>query len=439
VLIAGNDSSIARIVAVSARVYYGPMQQAARNRASDPGTEFTCTVTTLSGIEQILSAELTALGIPEHTVVSRAIAFQAGREDIYRCLHQLRTGLRVLVHIGSFEAHDADELYRKAGEIPWNSVISGENTFAVSCTVASDLFHHSGFAALKLKDAVVDQFRARTGRRPNVEPEHPDVRLHLHIEGSRCTVSRDAAGDSLHKRGYRLKAGDAPLTETLAAGLLGLSGFSPGSLLVDPFCGSGTIVIEAALMALGIPPGELRTRFGLSYGCERWLDFDSRLWKKVTGAESHAKSGDVQLFGFDLDQKVIAIAQENARRAGVDHAVHFQQADVRTLDLDRVAGGRIAAARSGGGSRLVVANPPYGERLVDPDLGDLYRATGDTLKRQFAGFDAWVLSGNFAALKQVGLRSERRIPLMNGPLECRYVHFKLREKQQEEVNRHDDT
>jgi len=414
------------------------MQQLTRNSAIDPGTLFTCTVTTLSGIEQVLAGELAALGITEQNVVSRAITFQAVREDIYRCLHHLRTGLRVLVHVGSFEAHDADELYRKAGEIPWNTVISGGNTFAVSCTVASDLFHHSGYAALKLKDAVVDQFRERTGHRPNVDAEHPDVRLHLHIEGSRCIVSRDAAGDSLHKRGYRLKAGDAPLTETLAAGLLGLSGFSPEALLVDPFCGSGTIVIEAALIALGIPPGELRTRFGLSYGCERWLDFDVPLWKKVTAAGQRPKAADVRLFGFDLDPKVIAIAQENARRAGVDHAVHFEQADIRTLDLGRVAGGRIAAAPSGGGARLVVANPPYGERLVDPDLGDLYRATGDTLKRQFAGFDAWILSGNFAALKQVGLRSQRRIPLTNGPLECRYVHFKLRERQPDEVTRHDD-
>ncbi len=401
-------------------VYYGPMQSAT-------STTETCTVTTLTGLEPVLVQEIESLGIRDVVSGSRAVSFSGTRRDTFRCLHLLRTALRVLVRIDEFEANNPDELYQHVSRIEWRRYLSTGMTFAVDCTSASQVFRHSGFAALRVKDAIVDQFRKQSGQRPSVRPERPDLRVNLHINGTHCVLSRDAAGESLHKRGYRTQAGEAPLTETLASGMVQLAGWTPQTLVIDPFCGSGTIVIEAALIAAGIPPGTLRQKFGMTYGCETWLDFDSSLWKSVCSSKQASTPGPGPVgIGFDVSRKMVDLSRENAQRAGVADLVVFDLADVRTFSSTRDGGGIVAKAVAENRPRMVVANPPYGERLKGDDVGDLYRATGDTLKHQFPGADAWILSGNFAALKRVGLRSERRIPLMNGPIECRFVHYHLR-------------
>ncbi len=400
------------------------------------------TITTLAGLEEILAQELTGLGITVSSTRRQAVGATGNRLDLYRSLYHLRTALRVLVHIDTFDARNPDELYRLAGRTDWSRLLDGSQTFAVDCTASSSFFRNSGFAALRLKDAIADQFRSRTGRRPSVQTDFPDLRIHLHIEESRCTLSRDAAGDSLHRRGYRTRTGEAPLNEVLAAGMILLSGWRPDAPLVDPFCGSGTIVIEAAMIAAGIAPGALRRRYGAgsgsrrrqsdgreptgggrtAYGCMAWKDFNPSLWSKAgEGERSERGACDASIVGLDASAEVLGAAKENAKRARVDDLICLEGADARRVNRSDVCGGAAAGADRG----TIVTNPPYGERIPAASVGDLYREMGDNFKRHFGGFDAWVLSGNLAALKQVGLRSERRITLYNGPLECRFVHYRL--------------
>ncbi|HUX14487.1 MAG TPA: THUMP domain-containing protein [Spirochaetia bacterium] len=428
----------------------------------------TITATTLSGLESVLESEIADLNLAVIGSENRAVTFKGSLRELYLSLYHLRTALRLLVHITSFDARDPQELYRSVGRIDWSAYLDGDQTFAIDCTANSSIFRHTDYAALKAKDAIVDQFRTRTGRRPSVRTDFPNLRIHLHIEGTRCTVSRDAAGESLHRRGYRSRAGEAPLNEVLAAGMILLSGWKPGNALVDPFCGSGTIAIEAAMIGAGISPGSIRRRIGAgegarrrrpqersgsiraadpgdqtigreaisdrtAYGCQSWKDFDRQLWEEIpttaTNAPAEENPRDLhdaeigpQIFGFDLADDVLVAARENAKSAGVNKLICFDQADVRELHPEALCGGRWRNDLNPG---VIVTNPPYGERLSDLAIDDLYRATGDTFKRAFPGWHAWVLSGNMAALKRVGLRSERRIPLHNGPIECRFVHYPL--------------
>ncbi|HYF04130.1 MAG TPA: THUMP domain-containing protein [Patescibacteria group bacterium] len=367
---------------------------------------------TLFGLEDILSAELEALGAQEVTTFTRAVRFEGDTEMMYRANLHLRTALRILLPIHSFSAENEKGLYDGMQELDWSEILKETDTLAIDAAVSSQFFNHSKYVTQLSKDAIVDQFREKTGVRPSVDLDNPTVRLNIHIFEDECTVSLDSSGDSLHKRGYRTDTNIAPLNEVLAAGLVLLSGWTGQSNLVDPMCGSGTILIEAAMLALKIPPQMFRKNFGF----KNWPDFDAELWAKVLKEANDAvlKEFPHQIVGSDISLRTIEIARDNIRNAGLEKFIKVEE---RRLEH--------TTPPEGGG--FVLMNPPYGERLTNVDVEMLYKQIGDVLKQKYKGYEAWLLTSNREALKAVGLRTSRKIPLYNGPLECRFVRYDLYE------------
>ncbi len=368
-------------------------------------------VTVSKGLEDVVSHELKAMGLAVLDVSPGIVAFKGKKEDAWRANLWLRAGRRVLLPIGSFMAGSAETLYEGARNLPWPDVLSLDRTFAVEATVKDSPFNHSGFVALKVKDAVADAFRKRSGRRPDVDRRDPDVGIVVHVAGRTCTVSLDLSGGPLHKRGYRVKSVSAPLNETLAAGMLLTAGFDGRRPFADPFCGSGTILIEAALIASRTAPGLLRTG---PFGFQRWPDFDEKVWTKIRSeAEKSVVRPAFPLYGSDRSKGAVKAAEVNAAQAVVDPWVRLECRDVRDF------GPR-------GKHGLIVTNPPYGDHAgADEDLPALYGALGDVLKQRCGGWTACVLTGSTALGKCVGLHAKRRIRLFNGPMECRMLVYEL--------------
>lgn len=371
--------------------------------------------TTFPGLEAFCRSELEALGVPVHSVSRGMVAFGGGTAGLYTATLWCRTALRILRPIANFRAADAAELYLKAKRIRWERWLSRSTTFAIDATLSSSIFTHSHYVALKTKDALVDRLRDRLGARPDVDIERPDLRIRIHVADTLFTVYLDAGGESLHRRGYRLQQGAAPLNEAVAAALLLAAGYTGETPLVDPFCGSGTLVVEAALIAARIAPGLLRPNHAL----ERWTDHDPELWSRLRDdAERLRREPRAPIVGSDIEPQLIEAATRNAERAGTAAWVDLSVCDCRALVPPP-------------GSGLVVTNPPYGVRLAHDDLEGLYRSFGDSLKRHYDGYDAWVLCGSPDLLKAIGLRADRRIPLLNGNLECRLAHFSIRGRRQD--------
>lgn len=365
---------------------------------------------TFFGLEGVLADELAALGAEQLRRGRRMVAFNGDRELMYRANIALRTAVRVLKPIATFTAADDAALYRGVGLIDWQEHLNATSTLAVDPVVHGGVFTNSLYAAQRAKDSIVDQLRERTGQRPSVNLADPDLRINLHIDRQRVTVYLDASGDSLHKRGYRAAAGEAPINEVLAAGILRLTGWDAKSALADFMCGSGTFLIEAALMARRIAPGLVRQR----YGYMRWQDFDRALHERLLG-EARAEvlqSVPFRLFGSDLDAGVIDLARENARRAGVARDIDWQVASFEQVSPPAPRG-------------TLVVNPPYDERMQVRQIETVYRRLGDALKRRWPGYTAWVFTGNLEAGRQIGLRPTARLPLFNGPIECRLLEFPL--------------
>ena len=338
------------------------------------------------------------------------VAFHGDQRLMYRANIALRTAVRMLQPIATFTAADDAGLYRGVGLIDWQEHLDPGSTLAVDPVVHGGVFTNSLYAAQRAKDAIVDQLRERTGQRPSVDLVDPDLRINLHIDRQRVTVYLDASGDSLHKRGYRAAAGEAPINEVLAAGILRLTGWDAKSALADFMCGSGTFLIEAALMARRIAPGLVRQR----YGYVRWKDFDRALHERLLG-EARADvlaSLPFRLAGSDLDAGVIELAKENARRAGVARDIDWQVASFEQASPPAPTG-------------TLVVNPPYDERMQVRQIETVYRRIGDALKRRWPGYTAWVFTGNLEAGRQIGLRPASRVPLFNGPIECRLLEFPL--------------
>lgn len=378
--------------------------------ANYPVTEFTYFATTAKGLEEVLAAELRNLGVAEVRPVAGGVHFRGSRADGYRACLWLRTANRVLQPIATFACHSADELYQGVGACPWEEFLAPGMTLALDASVRDSALTHSRFAALKGKDAIVDRLRARCGQRPNIDTAQPDLPVNLHIHKNLCTVSLDLAGEGLHRRGYRLERTVAPLRETLAAGLLLLSGWDGETPFVDPMCGSGTLPIEAALLATRTAPG-----LGRSFAFQAWPGFDASSWQALRD-EAHQlrRPAPAPILGADRDPRALKIARENAARLpGATGGILWDRAEFSRL-----------VPPAGPGTLL--CNPPYGERLRDDAaLEMLYRNLGDTLKQRWTGWTAWVLTGNLAAAKHVGLKATRRIPLWNGPLECRLLKYEL--------------
>ncbi|MBI2355140.1 MAG: RNA methyltransferase [Deltaproteobacteria bacterium] len=378
--------------------------------ASPPDVPLHCFAAVPRGAEEMTAAELAALGIRGAAVGRGGVSFTTGRAGLYRANLWLRSASRVLVGLAEFPCATPDELYAGVHAIAWQELITPAMTLAVDCTLRDSALTHSGFVALKTKDAIVDRIREACGSRPNVDTAAPDVRVNIHLAKNRCSVSLDSSGEPLDRRGYRLERTEAPLRETLAAAVIALTGWDGTIPLVDPMCGSGTIPIEAALLAARTPPGLRR-----SFGFQRWLDFDNRLWDRLLKeAEGGIQRLPVGLItGYDQDSRALVLAAKNAAKAGFEGQLHFFHA---TLE----------AFRPEGDKGVLIVNPPYGMRLgEEEELRELYCRIGDIMKQRCRGWTGFVLTGNLELAKYIGLKASRRFVLFNGPIECRLLRYEL--------------
>lgn len=364
---------------------------------------------TFAGLEEILSKEIEAIGGQNIQVTKRGVLFEGDQKVLYRANYELRTALRILVSLHSFKAENEQVLYKKVREIEWWKLMDLNQTFAIDAITRSNIFKHSQYVGLRTKDAIADQFRDKMNRRPSVSPEKPDVRINIHIHDTEVNLSLDASGDSLHKRGYRLSAMEAPISEVLAAGMIKLSGWDATKPLTDAMCGSGTIPIEAAMIASNTPP-QLRR----AYFCfKNWLDFDKNTWESVI-SEAAANVVRIQqpISGSDWSQKAIQMAWKNVENAGFREKIFLKRHDFFDLKPKEESG-------------FLVMNPPYDERLKLEDAIQFHKQVGDALKKNWKGWTAWILTANLEAAKFIGLRPTRRIPLFNGALECKLLKFDM--------------
>ncbi|GAB3236772.1 THUMP domain-containing protein [Hymenobacter seoulensis] len=383
----------------------------ADNRRSAP---FYMTATTQFGLEEVLAEELRQLGAKIEKVGQRAIEFTGDTQLLYEACLWCRTAMRILKPFAGFYARDEKALYREVGRIDWSKYIRQDQTFAITAVVNKSTFEHSLFVAQLTKDAIVDQFRNRTGERPSVDVKNPDIRLHLHMIENEVILSLDASGESLHRRGYRQQTNVAPLNEALAAGLLLLSGWDGKKPLIDPMCGSGTLLTEAALIAQRIAPGLYHQG---KFGFENWADFDASLWESVQMDAKQMRLEEPQAYiaGSDLSREFIELARENVAAADLEDFIRLGVRDVKEAK---------APAKEEPG--IVIMNPPYGERIgEEAEMDALYKTIGDTLKSGFQGYDAFIFTGNLEAAKRIGLKTSRRIPLYNGPIDCRLLKYEL--------------
>ncbi len=364
---------------------------------------------TLFGLEKVLSEELTELGATDVKILNRAVAFSGDKELLYRANYYLRTALKILIPIVDGVVNNEQELYDFVRTVYWERYMSVNDTLAVEVAVKSSYFKHSQYISQKIKDAVVDQFRDKHGVRPSVDLENPSLRINAFIQDNAITLSRDSSSESLHRHGYRMRQGPAPLNEVLAAGMIKIAGWDKSKPLVDFMCGSGTIPVEAAMMAANIPPGDLRESFGF----QRWKDYDPALFNKiVTERNVPPRKLKTMIFASDISDDYIKLSRRHAQNAGVLRYIQFS-----TLPFNEV----IPPIGPG----TVIINPPYGERVVQENLNDLYKQIGDMLKKSYTGYDAWIISGNAEAMKNVGLRPSPKVILYNGQLECRYNRYSL--------------
>lgn len=365
--------------------------------------------TTAFGLEQILANELSALGAGKVKILNRAVSFLADLELLYKANYTSRTAFLILEPIARFKAGDADQLYKGANSVDWSSWMNYKKTFMVNATVNSPDFNHSGFVALKVKDALVDYFRDNTGLRPVVDVKNPEVRIQVHIYQQDCTISIDSSGGSLHRRGYRLEGSIAPLNEVLAAGMVLISGWNGDTPLVDPMCGSGTILAEAFGIATQTPAGIDREDFGFMH----WPNFDKRLFDRIKNACKQAvREINQPIYGFDISEKAIDAAKHNLSRLGIADKIKLEAKDFENLEPP-VHG------------CTLIMNPPYGERIINENLEQFYQLIGTKLKHTWSGSEAWILSGNPEALKHIGLKPSGKYTLYNGQLPCKFQRYTL--------------
>ena len=363
---------------------------------------------TFQGLENVLAEELTQLGANNIKIGRRMVSYTGDQEMLYRSNFCLRTAIRVLKPIKHFRATSADEVYEAVKAIDWTQYLSNDTTFAVDSVVYSTEFRHSKFVAYKVKDAIVDQFRENTGNRPNIRVSNPDIQLNMHIAEYDCTLSLDSSGESLHRRGYRQEAVEAPLNEVLAAGIILMTGWRGETDFIDPMCGSGTLPIEATLIARNIAPGVFRKSFAF----ERWADFDAELFDKIYNDDSQEREFLHHAYGYDNNRAAVAIAGQNVKAAGLTNDITIEFQDFKDFTQP--------AEKS-----IIVTNPPYGERIKPEDLLGLYKMIGGQFKHQFVDNEAWVLSYREECFDAIGLKSSLKVPLYNGSLECELRKYQM--------------
>lgn len=366
---------------------------------------------TAAGLEDLLVQELQNLGAKEIEKSGKAVIVKnCNLRELYLYNLGLRTANRVLLPVDQFYAKDEAHFYKKINSIEWENYVQASGSIAVRSTVIQSAFRNSHFLSLKAKDAIVDRFRKLSGERPSVDLETPDLAIDIQVFRGKCTVSLDSSGQSLHKRGYRTEARKAPLNEVLAAGMILMTGWQGERTFIDPMCGAGTLLMEAAMIAANRAPGLMREY----YTCKRWKNFDPDLWQSVIEElKSSERPVQCKIKGFDSSVTAMKLAQANLESAGLSDSIELEQ-----LALDR----QLPPME---GSGVLVINPPYGERLKKDNLDSFYKMIGDTLKHTYTGFDAWIISSNMEALKKIGLKPSKKIQLFNGPLECSYRHYEL--------------
>ena len=370
--------------------------------------EFKLVAKTFMGLEPVLAQELTRLGAKNVETGRRMVSFTGDKEMMYKANFQLHTAIRILKPIAEFKATNPDEVYDEIYKIDWSSYLDLKKSFAVDSVVFSEDFKHSKFVAYKVKDAIVDQFREKFGQRPNISVSNPDIRLNIHIAEDNCTLSLDSSGESLHRRGYRQESVEAPLNEVLAAGMIMLTGWHGECDFIDPMCGSGTLLIEAALIARNMAPGLFRKEFAF----EKWNDFDKDLFDKIYNDDSQEVEFEHHIYGYDIDMKAVNTALANVKAAGVMKDISVANQDFKKFEQPAE-------------KAIIVTNPPYGERISTPNLLGTYRMIGDRLKHQFMGNDAWVLSYRVECFDEIGLKPSIKFPLYNGSLECEFRKYQM--------------
>ena len=364
---------------------------------------------TFFGLENVLSNELHSFGVANVNIANRAVIFEGNISTLYKVNYCARTALSILMSIREFKIKSKNDLYSVGKSITWEKYMNYKSTFAITSVVNSPLFNHSGYAGLILKDSIADYFRDKTGSRPSVNTINPDISINLHISNSNVTVSLDSSGDPLFKRGYRQAFAEAPLNESLAAGMLLMSGWNGSAPLVDPMCGSATIPIEAAFIAKKIPAGKFRKSFGF----QKWNNYDEQLFEQI---KQECESGIVELktkiSGSDISNEAVKNSMINIRSAGLENDI-----TIETIDF------KYATAFENTGIAMI--NPPYGLRLNPDDLDSLYAMIGSKLKHSFEGYTAWILSSNKEALKKIGLKPSEKHILLNGANECSFLKYDL--------------
>ena len=394
----------------------------------DQKREFRQVAKTFKGLEEVLAQELIELGANEVQMERRAVSYKGDKAMLYRANLCLRTALRVLVpiRVESLKVKNErsrktkvesrkpeDQVYEIAKSVKWERYMTEDSTFAIDATVYSDSLRNSRFVTYRVKDAIADYWTEKTGKRPNVNTEDPDVRINVHIANEQVTVSLDSSGESLHKRGYRVATTEAPISEVLAAGMLLMAGWKGQCDLYDPMCGSGTIPIEAALIARNIAPGVFRKAFAF----EKWPDFDEELWSEIYNDDSKERDFKHKIYGSDASFYAVQQATKNVKSAGVQKDVELRQIRLEELKVESLELKE---------EKMIMINPPYGERLAsNKDMEELYGKIGTALKHQFTGATAWIISSNEAAMKCIGLKPSKKMRLLNGELDCQFNKYEL--------------
>ncbi|MBR1787276.1 MAG: RNA methyltransferase [Paludibacteraceae bacterium] len=381
--------------------------------------QFSMVAKTFKGLENVLAEELTRLGANDIVLDRRAVSFRGDKQLLYRANLWLRTASRVLVPILHFTAKDTDTIYEKVKKYDWTQWIGAKQSFSINTTCYSDYFRHSQFLAYRVKDAIVDSFKDKGLPRPNINTDTPDIYLQLHASQNHITLSLDSSGESLHKRGWRTENTAAPLNEALAAGLILLSGWKGDRDFYDPMCGSGTLLIEAAMIAKNIPPGIYRTDFAF----EHWHDFNKEMFETIYNDDSEERELKCRLYGSDSSFFAIKKATENIRSAGLKNDISLRQIEFQHLPKVEQPS-------------LLLTNPPYGERMQPEDIAKLYSDLGTCLKHTFAGSEAWVLSANKEAMKHIALKPKQKISVLNGDLDCTFQQYELFEGKRKEQTYH---
>lgn len=383
-----------------------PMQSTGREK-------FKMIAKTMMGLEEVLAEELKECGAENIECINRAVTFEGDMRVLYRANYTCRTALAILKPFAEFEANNEQQLYDQVYRIRWEKILDVDCTFMIDSTTSGDIFTHSYYAALKTKDAIVDRFRRNFGQRPTIDTETPDYKFNLHIRDNKVTLLINSSGDSLHKRGYRQAVGLAPINEVLAAGMIKLAGWKCDTNFYDPMCGSGTILIEATMMANNIPAQYYRDG---KFAFKRWKEFNLGEWKSVkeqADRQIGANDFDCEIWGNDIDMQVLQQAEKNLEYTKLHKDVMLFCGSFEDQDPPE-------------GKTLIITNPPYGERIKVEDLNAMYEQLGDTFKKKYGeNCEVWLISSDFEAMKHIGLKPSKKIPLLNGQLDCRFVQFPL--------------